>query len=212
VFQKGLVMNLNRSKILICLVGWISIAAVNATCAQTLVPPGSSASQVENAKENYGSGEAQSSNFFGKDVTLSAPHLSKPVHSSNSEAPGLGATVPMKDFPTENKDDNLVLNSKYFCNEPDIKAAWREVCEQKAIHFSEPAYYYRKAAVLIQMGEYQKAATELKNLIADVPNNSDYHLAQAYCYFKLGMKTAARDEVGTARFHNPRLPANVSFQ
>jgi tetratricopeptide (TPR) repeat protein len=113
---------------------------------------------------------------------------------------------------TENKDDNLVLNSKYFSNEPDLKGAWREVCEQKAIHFGEPAYYYRKAAVLIQMGEYQKALTELQNLIADVPNNSDYHLAQAYCYFKLGMKTAARDAVGTARFHNPRLPVNVSFQ
>jgi tetratricopeptide (TPR) repeat protein len=206
-------MQMNRSNLLISLITWIPLVAVSGACAQ----------------ENYGSGEAQNSNFFGKDVTLSAPHLPKPVHSSNSEAPGLGATVPMKDFPTEvpvkndassvgssvvmieSKDDSLVLNSKYFCNEPDIKAAWREVCEQKAIHFSEPPYYYRKAAVLIQMGEYQKAATELKNLIADVPNNSDYHLAQAYCYFKLGMKTAARDEVGTARFHNPRLPANVSF-
>ncbi|MDR3612361.1 MAG: tetratricopeptide repeat protein [Candidatus Obscuribacterales bacterium] len=207
---------MNRSQFLISLTGWIPFILGSTVGAQT-------------PSENYGSGEAQNSSFFGKDVTLSSPHLAKPMHSSNSEAPGLGATVPMKNFPTEvpvknnavaadsnnvteNKDDSLILSSKYFCNEPDLKAAWREVCEQKAAHFSEPAYYYRKAAVLIQMGEYQKAATELKNLIADVPNNSDYHLAQAYCYFKLGMKTAARDEVGTARFHNPRLPANVSFQ
>jgi len=100
--MKSMLMNL--SKLLIILISRIPFIAGGAAWEQT--------------------SSAQNSNFFGKDVTLSAPYLSKPVHSSNSEAPELGATVPMKDFPTESKDDNIVLNSKCFCNEPDIKVAW----------------------------------------------------------------------------------------
>ncbi len=176
------------------------------------------------------------SKWFGNDMTLSSPTSRSGASSSGGRANGSGVTLPgqtiqMQQFPIEDAPvgqkptaagggttsdaappTSLILTAKYFSDEPDVKAAYKEACAQKAAHFNEPAYYYRKAAILIQMGEYSKAGQELKGLLADIPNNSDYHLAQAYCFFKMGQKTAALDEVGMAKFHNPRLPANIAFE
>ncbi|HEY9684837.1 MAG TPA: hypothetical protein V6C86_24885 [Oculatellaceae cyanobacterium] len=163
------------------------------------------------------------SRWFGKEMTVGSPQSTK---SGQTASPSESQSIPMQQFPIESvapgKQDtsatgetagsDLELTAKYFSDEADVRAAYKQACEQKAAHFNEPAYYYRKAAILIQMGEYSKAGQELKGLLADIPNNSDYHLAQAYCYYKLGQKTAALDEVGMARFHNPRLPANITFK
>jgi predicted Zn-dependent protease len=124
-------------------------------------------------------------------------------------------TVPMK--PAYTKPGNeppaktLVLTTSYFASEKNPKHAFQEACEQQGAHFNEPAFYYRKACILIQLKSYSRAEQELKNLIADIPNNSDYHLARAFCYYKMKNKTAADDEINTARFHNPRLPENIEI-
>ena len=210
-----------------------TIAALSLLIAQSLP-----LALAQNSAQQPASGTH--SKWFGNDMNVSSPAatrtgLSGGAPSSGNQASfapagGLspqGQMIPMQQFPIEDaatsqgkgsdpasatSSDSLVLTVKYFSDEPNLKAAYREACEQKAAHFNEPAYYYRKAAILMQMGDYQKAGQELKGLLADIPNNSDYHLAQAYCFFKLGQKTAAMDELGMAKFHNPRLPANISFQ
>jgi hypothetical protein len=105
----------------------------------------------------------------------------------------------------------LVLTSGYFCNEKNPRAAYSEACAQQAAHFNEPAYYFRKVKVLIQLGNFSKADQELKGLLVDNPNNSDYHLARAYCYHRLGNKMAALDHLTMAQFHNPTLPKEIQF-
>ncbi len=118
-----------------------------------------------------------------------------------------GASGKTEDVPP----NTLVLTSNYFGTDKNPKHAYQEACEQQDAHFNEPAFYYRKACLLIQLKSYSRAEQELKNLIADVPNNSDYHLARAYCYYKLKNKTASQDEINLARFHNPRLPQNIEI-
>lgn len=136
-------------------------------------------------------------------------------------------TQPLPEYPTDQKPPvvevhskpqpapeqlkELTLTTAFFCDEANPKAAYQEACSQQAAHFNEPAYYYRKATLLIQLKNYSKAEQELKGLLVDIPNNSDYHLARAFCYYKMGNKTGARDEIGIARFHNPRLPEDIKF-
>jgi tetratricopeptide (TPR) repeat protein len=162
-------------------------------------------------------------------ITADAPAPHKPELLLSADTPDAHKPVlaePMHEFPLEQKvpaanvvdkpkaDEPpkvLKLTSAYFCNEKNPKAAYQEACSQQDAHFNEPAYYYRKATILIQMGNYSKAEQQLKDLLVDIPNNSDYHIARAYCYYKMGKKTAAQDEIGMARFHNPRLPESIEF-
>jgi tetratricopeptide (TPR) repeat protein len=137
------------------------------------------------------------------------PVLAEPMHEFPLEPKPVANVVDKQDANQQPKV--LKLTSAYFCNEKNPKAAYQEACSQQDAHFNEPAYYYRKATILIQMGNYAKAEQQLKDLLVDIPNNSDYHIARAYCYYKMGKKTAAQDEIGMARFHNPRLPESIQF-
>lgn len=131
-----------------------------------------------------------------------------PIRDSQmSEAPKSNVTTEVVDQAPQ----SLTITSTYFSNEKDPRIAYQEACAQQAAHFNEPAYYFRKAAILIQMGNYSKAEQELKGLLVDIPNNSDYHLARAYCYYRMGNKFAAEDELNMAKFHNPSLPKDIKF-
>jgi tetratricopeptide (TPR) repeat protein len=148
-------------------------------------------------------------------IAADTPDAHKPVLAEPMHEFPLEQKAPVANVVDQPKVDQppkvLKLTSTYFCNEKNPKAAYQEACSQQDAHFNEPAYYYRKATILIQMGNYSKAEQELKGLLVDVPNNSDYHIARAYCYYKMGKKTAAQDEIGIARFHNPRLPESIEF-
>lgn len=216
----------SRMQALVVAMGVITVQNCSTCSAQNTmqgqVTQTGNSSQPQNPQQES-NGITVRSRWFGKEMTVGTPQS---IKSGQTAGPGESQSIPMQQFPIESvapgkQDSNatsetagsdLELTAKYFSNEGDVRAAYKEACEQKAAHFNEPAYYYRKAAILIQMGEYSKAGQELKGLLADIPNNSDYHLAQAYCYYKLGQKTAALDEVGMARFHNPRLPANITFK
>jgi tetratricopeptide (TPR) repeat protein len=173
----------------------------------------------ENVQTSAATLETQSmmkTKWFGNDVNIALPTASTAIPP---------ASIPMQQFPREEASLSqaprrphadqiagpLVLTTRYFSDEINPRAALQEACAEQAAHFNEPAYYYRKAALLIQLGSYSRANQELKGLLVDIPNNSDYHIAKAYCLYKLGQKTAALDEVGMARFHNPRLPEIVEF-
>ena len=169
------------------------------------------------------------SQWFGNTLSLStASQTSEPMalvlsQASRSATVTTPKSLVMQEFPRENGDtgtgqvvvvaepDVLKLTKEYFSSEKDPRVAYEQACSQQDAHFNEPAYYYRKATILMQMGSYSKAEQILKGSVIDVPNNSDFHLARAYCYFKLGNKTAALDELGMARFHNPRLPQDIEF-
>ena len=105
----------------------------------------------------------------------------------------------------------LKLTVGYFANEKNPRKAYEQACAQQAAHFNEPEYYYRKACILIQLGNFSKAEQEFKGLLVDAPNNSNYHLGRGYCFHRLGNDTAAADEIKMGLFHNPQLPRQVEF-
>jgi tetratricopeptide (TPR) repeat protein len=148
--------------------------------------------------------------FIAADTSdLHKPVLAEPMHEFPQDGKPVANVV---DKPADDQPPKVLkLTAAYFSNEKNPRAAYQEACSQQDAHFNEPAYYYRKATILIQMGNYSKAEQELKGLLVDIPNNSDYHIARAYCYYKMGKKTAALDEIGIARFHNPRLPESIEF-
>lgn len=114
--------------------------------------------------------------------------------------------------PTKNDQRSVLkLTTTFFSNEINPKTAYTEACRQQAAHFNEPEYYYRKARILMQLGNFSKADQELKGLLVDAPNNSMYHLARAYCYHRLGNKFGAEDELSMAKFHDPSLPRDIQF-
>ncbi|MBK9279994.1 MAG: caspase family protein [Candidatus Obscuribacter sp.] len=125
--------------------------------------------------------------------------------------PKKGGTPLSKPSADDAQKSALVITKDYFGKEEDPRKAYQEACAQQAAHFNEPEYYYRKARVLIQLGNYSKADQELKGLLVDNPNSSAYHLAKAYCNHKLGNKFAAQDEIGMAKFHDPSLPREIVF-
>jgi hypothetical protein len=113
--------------------------------------------------------------------------------------------------PEPAKPGTLILTQSYFGNDANPNKAYSEACSQKDAHFNDPSYYFRVAKILIEMKNYSKAEQELKGLIVDDPNNSDYYLARAYCYHKMKKETAASDELSRAKFKNPTLPDKILF-
>jgi len=105
----------------------------------------------------------------------------------------------------------LKLSRSYFSNERDPRAAYQSMCQATDVNFNNPDFYYRKAKILIQMGNWAKAMQELKGVIVDDPNKSDYYLARAYCFHKLGMTALAEADLRTAKFKNPTLPETIEF-
>lgn len=105
----------------------------------------------------------------------------------------------------------LRLTVDYFSKEQNPRKAYEEACTAQATHFNEPDYYYRKACILIQLGNFSKAEQEFKGLLVDAPNTASYHLGRGYCFHRLGNNTAAMDEINMGLFHNPQLPRKVEF-
>jgi hypothetical protein len=105
----------------------------------------------------------------------------------------------------------LKLTRSYFSNEVDPRAAYQSMCQATDVNFNNPDFYYRKAKILIQMGNWAKAMQELKGVIVDDPNKSDYYLARALCFHKLGMEALAQADIRTAKFKNPTLPEAIEF-
>jgi tetratricopeptide (TPR) repeat protein len=105
----------------------------------------------------------------------------------------------------------LRLTVDYFSKEQNPRKAYEEACTAQAAHFNEPDYYYRKACILIQLGNFSKAEQEFKGLLVDAPNTASYHLGRGYCFHRLGNNTAAMDEINMGLFHNPQLPRKVEF-
>ena len=85
------------------------------------------------------------------------------------------------------------------------------MCQATDVNFNNPDFYFRKAKILIQMGNWAKAMQELKGVIVDDPNNSDYYLARALCFHKLGMEALAQADLRSAKFKNPTLPDDIEF-
>lgn len=128
--------------------------------------------------------------------------------------PSKSAAVATADNSDETKAEEpkvLRLNVAYFSNEQNPRKAYTEACSQQAAHFNEPEYYYRKACILIQLGNYSKAEQEFKGLLVDAPNNAAYHIGRGYCFHRLGNNFAANDEINMALFHNPQLPRKFEF-
>jgi tetratricopeptide (TPR) repeat protein len=106
---------------------------------------------------------------------------------------------------------SIRLTRSYFSNEADPRAAYQSMCQATDVNFNNPDFYFRKAKILIQMGNWAKAMQELKGVIVDDPNNSDYYLARALCFHKLGMEALAQADLRSAKFKNPTLPDDIEF-
>ncbi len=112
---------------------------------------------------------------------------------------------------SEQAKSPLKLTASYFSNEPNPKAAYESMCQATDVNFNNPEFYFRKAKILIQLGNWAKAMTELKGVIVDDPNKYEYYLARALCYHKLSMEALAQADIRTAKFKNPLLPESIEF-
>jgi hypothetical protein len=106
---------------------------------------------------------------------------------------------------------SLKLTRSYFSNEPNPRSAYQSMCQATDVNFNNPDFYYRKAKILIQLGNWAKAMQELKGVIVDDPNKFDYYLARAYCFHKMGMEALSQADLRTAKFKNPMLPETIEF-
>jgi hypothetical protein len=112
---------------------------------------------------------------------------------------------------SEDSDKKLVLTRAYFSNDPTPEKSYQYACEASGANFNNTDLYYRKAALLIQMGKYGKAMQQLTGVLVDDPNNEHYRLARAFCFAKQGMRALAAEDIRTAQFKNPKLPTKIEF-
>ncbi|CAN5232872.1 hypothetical protein BH11CYA1_BH11CYA1_35820 [soil metagenome] len=108
-------------------------------------------------------------------------------------------------------DKKLILTKTYFSNDPTPEKSYQYACEASGANFNNTDLYYRKAALLIQMGKYGKAMQQLSDVLVDDPNNEHYRLARAFCYAKQGMRALAAEDIRTAQFKNPKLPTKIEI-
>lgn len=99
----------------------------------------------------------------------------------------------------------LTLTRAYFSDVPNPQKAFNAAASAQAAHFNDLDYYWRKIKILIQLGKWGKAMSELNGLITDSPNEYDYYLARAYCYHMLKEDGLADGDIRFAKFKNPTL-------
>jgi hypothetical protein len=168
--------------------------------------------------------------WSGNELVIAVP-ASKPeaipptvIQDLEPDSSGYVAFVPTVNLTTNNPasllgeppSDNtskqpLKLTRSYFSNETNPRVAYQSMCQATDVNFNNPDFYFRKAKILIQMGNWAKAMTELKGVIVDDPNKYEYYLARALCYHHLGMEALCEADIRTARFKNPSLPEKIEF-
>lgn len=125
-----------------------------------------------------------------------------PVVASRIEAPSRYSFAPK---------EKLVLTTKYFSNEPDPKAAWEGIKNASWANFNNTQLYFKKAKILIQLGNYGKAEQTFKDVLVDDPNLVDAYLGRAYCYYKLKNIGMAQFYVRQAQEKGVYLPKVIEF-
>ncbi len=136
-----------------------------------------------------------------------APATSGSRSNTGSYAPRYSA----EGAASEDSDKKLVLTRAYFSNDPTPEKSYQYACEASGANFNNTDLYYRKAALLIQMGKFGKAMQQLTDVLVDDPNNEHYRLARAFCYAKQGMRALAAEDIRTAQFKNPKLPTKIEI-
>ncbi len=79
------------------------------------------------------------------------------------------------------------------------------------VHPSDADLMFERAKAWIQMDKLSSALNDLSDAIMHDPNKSAYYLARAWCYKKLGNTYLAADDVKSARFVDPSLPAKIDL-
>ncbi len=79
------------------------------------------------------------------------------------------------------------------------------------VHPLDPDLQYQRAKALIQLDKYENALADLSDAIMNQPNKSDYYIARAWVYMKLGNSVLAADDIKQARFVDPGLPAKIDL-
>jgi len=79
------------------------------------------------------------------------------------------------------------------------------------VHPSDADLYFERAKAMIQMDKISAAINDLADAIRNQPNRSEYYLARAWCYKRLGNTYLAEDDIKQARFVNPALPKDINL-
>jgi hypothetical protein len=79
------------------------------------------------------------------------------------------------------------------------------------VHPTDADLYFERAKALIQMDKIVHAISDLADAIRNAPNKSEYYLARAWCYKRLGNTYLAEDDIKQARFVNPALPKDIDL-
>jgi len=128
-------------------------------------------------------------------AALSSASQSQPVSSDEPPAQAIPLKVTKERFSPSGKPSEIV----------------RQLDIALRVHPSDADLYFERAKAMIQMDKISAAINDLADAIRNQPNRSEYYLARAWCYKRLGNTYLAEDDIKQARFVNPALPKDINL-
>ena len=148
------------------------------------------------------------------------PFDNESVNVAPKEAPSVQAAeqvpVPMSvpnvtPPPPRPKQVVLHVSKESFPSDGSPQRLIKELTYAIKVHPLDPDLQYQRAKASIQLDKYENALEDLSDAIMNQPNKSDYYIARAWVYMKLGNSVLAADDIKQARFVDPGLPAKIDL-
>ncbi len=183
---------------------------------QIQAPQHQSPAKSQDSNENNGSSQipnivdAQEEQVIKTPLESSAPFMpgSRPVTMSQQ-------TTNPQDMPEHAKQQGKILvlqvTKSTFATPGNPGESIKELDVAIRVHPSDADLMFERAKAWIQMDKLSSALNDLSDAIMHDPNKSAYYLARAWCYKKLGNTYLAADDVKSARFVDPSLPAKIDL-
>jgi tetratricopeptide (TPR) repeat protein len=143
------------------------------------------------------------------DLPAGQPTLLQPI------APALTKTDKDTSADASDQDqDNTVLHisKERFAISGNADAYIHQVTSAMRVNPQEFSLVFERAKAEIQQAKWDRALSDLCDAISSVPNESEYYLARALVYTRMGNSILARADLKQAHFHNSRLPKNIDFE
>jgi tetratricopeptide (TPR) repeat protein len=105
----------------------------------------------------------------------------------------------------------LKVSKGFFATEGKPGEIIKELDQAIRVHPSDPDLMYERAKAYIQIDKFSNALNDLSDAIIGQPNKSEYYIARAWCYKKLGNSYLAADDLKQARVVDPSLPPQIDL-
>jgi hypothetical protein len=152
----------------------------------------------------------------GKGDYIQKDYKSESGQSAGNDAPSIAPIVTMAvpnvtPPPPRAKQVVLHVTKESFPSEGKPQQLIKELTYAIKVHPLDPDLQFQRAKALIQIDKYDNALADLSDAIMNQPNKSDYYIARAWVYMKLGNSVLAADDIKQARFVDPGLPAKIDL-